>query len=78
VSASAVSHAVSALERRLGVRLLNRTTRSVSLTEAGTQFLARIGPALREIDAAVETVDGFRDQPVGQLRLNGAEGAALR
>lgn len=78
VSPSALSHSVAGLEKRLGIRLFNRTTRSVSLTEAGTLFLARVGPALREIDAAVESVNSFRDRPIGVLRLNAAEGAALR
>ena len=50
VSPSALSHAVASVERRLGVRLFNRSTRSVSLTEAGAAFLARVQPALREID----------------------------
>src|SRR5262249_20362818 len=70
VSPSALSHAVAAVERRLGVRLFNRTTRSVALTEAGEQFLARVRPALREIDGAVEGVNRFRDTPAGLLRLN--------
>lgn len=78
VSPSSLSHAVASLERRLGVRIFNRTTRSVSLTEAGTSFLARIQPALREIEHAVETVNQFRDTPAGLLRLNGSEGAAER
>ncbi|WP_374652438.1 LysR family transcriptional regulator [Dongia sp.] len=78
VSPSALSHAVASLERRLGVRIFNRTTRSVSLTEAGENFLARIKPALREIEHAVETVNRFRDTPAGLLRLNSSEGAAER
>ena len=78
VSPSALSHAVASLERRLGVRIFNRTTRSVALTEAGADFLARVQPALREIAEAVETVNRFRDTPAGLLRLNGSEGAAER
>jgi DNA-binding transcriptional LysR family regulator len=78
VSPSALSHSVASVERRLGVRLFNRTTRSVSLTEAGEHFLARIHPALREIAGAVETVNQFRDTPAGQLRLNASEGGAER
>lgn len=78
VSPSSLSHAVAAVERRLGVRLFNRTTRSVSLTEAGEQFLARVQPALREIADAVETVNRFRDTPAGLLRINTSEGAARR
>ena len=78
LSPSALSHAVAAMERRLGVRLFNRTTRSVSLTEAGAGFLERVQPALREIAGAVEMVNRFRDTPAGLLRLNGSEGAAER
>jgi DNA-binding transcriptional LysR family regulator len=78
VSPSSLSHAVASMERRLGVRLFNRTTRSVALTEAGEDFLARIQPALREIADAVETVNRFRDTPAGMLRLNASEAAAER
>ncbi|MBP2297000.1 LysR family transcriptional regulator [Azospirillum rugosum] len=78
MSPSALSHAVAGLERRLGVRLFNRTTRSVSLTEAGENFLARVRPAMREIADAVETVNRFRDTPAGLLRLNTSEGGAER
>ena len=67
---STLSSAMRALESRLGVRLLNRTTRSVSLTEAGQQLFATLAPALEEIDAALETVNGFRAHPMGQLRLS--------
>lgn len=70
VSASALSHAMRTLETRLGVRLLNRTTRSVTLTEAGEQLLARLAPALREIGEALDQVNQFRDTPRGSLRLN--------
>lgn len=76
VSASALSHAVAGLEQRLGVRLFHRTTRSVSLSEAGARFVERIGPALREIGDAIETVNDFRDTPRGTLRINTAEVAA--
>ncbi len=69
-SASSLSEAVRRLETRLGVRLLNRTTRSVALTEAGTRLLDRLGPALVEIEAALDVVNGFRDRPAGTLRLN--------
>jgi DNA-binding transcriptional LysR family regulator len=78
VSPSSLSHAVASMERQLGVRLFNRTTRSVSLTEAGEGFLARVQPALREIADAVETVNRFRDTPAGLLRLNASEAAAER
>ena len=69
-SASGLSEAVRRLEARLGVRVLNRTTRSVAPTEAGARLLARLGPALREVDAALDLVNGFRDRPAGTLRLN--------
>jgi DNA-binding transcriptional LysR family regulator len=78
MSPSALSHAIAALELRLGVRLFNRTTRSVSLSEAGQQFLGRIRPALREITDAMEAVNAFRDTPSGTLRINASEGAAQR
>ena len=69
VSRSALSHAMRGLEDRLGVRLLNRTTRSVSTTEAGDRLLTRLRPALDEITAAVEEINHFRDKPAGSLRL---------
>ncbi len=64
------------LEARLGVRLLNRTTRSVAPTEAGARLLERLAPALGEIDAALDVVNGFRDRPAGTLRLNVPAGVA--
>ncbi|CAM5473427.1 LysR substrate-binding domain-containing protein [Eoetvoesiella caeni] len=69
-SASALSEAVRRLEAQLGVRLLNRTTRSVVPTEAGEGLLQRLGPALSEVEAALDVVNGFRDKPTGSLRLN--------
>ncbi len=69
-SASGFSEAVSRLEARLGVRLLNRSTRSVAPTEAGARLLDRLGPALGEVEAALDVVNGFRDRPAGTLRLN--------
>jgi len=69
-SASALSEAVRRLEAQLGVRLLNRTTRSVVPTEAGEELLQRLGPALSEVEAAVDVINGFRDKPAGTLRLN--------
>ena len=69
-SASGLSEAVSRLETQLGVRLLNRTTRSVMPTEAGERLLARLSPALTEVEAALDVVNGFRDKPAGTLRLN--------
>ena len=69
-SASGLSEAVRRLETQLGVRLLNRTTRSVVPTEAGQRLLERLGPALNEVHAALDVVNGFRNRPVGTLRLN--------
>ncbi|MFA5119544.1 LysR family transcriptional regulator [Zavarzinia sp.] len=76
LSPSAVSHAIAALEQRMGVRLFNRTTRSVALSEAGEGFLARLRPALGEIAAAMEAVNEFRDRPRGTLRINASSMAA--
>lgn len=70
VSASTLSEAVRRLEARLRLRLLNRTTRSVTPTEAGTRLLERLGPALGELRAALDAVNSFRDSPTGTLRLN--------
>lgn len=78
MSTSALSHAVAALENRIGVRLFNRTTRSVSLTEAGEQFLGKIGPALKDISAAMEAATQARATPAGTLRINTSEGGARR
>ncbi len=61
------------LEQRLGVRLLHRTTRSVSPTEAGRRLLAQLQPALRDLDLALAAVDDFRDGPSGTLRINASE-----
>ena len=69
-SASGLSEAVRRLEKRLGVRLFNRTTRSVAPTEAGLRLLERLTPALGEVEAALDVVNGFRDRPAGTLRLN--------
>ena len=70
VSASGLSEAVRRLEARLGVRLLNRTTRSVVPTEAGNRLLQRLSPALTEVEAALDEVNDFRNRPAGRLRLN--------
>jgi DNA-binding transcriptional LysR family regulator len=69
-SASALSEAVRRLEERMGVRLLNRTTRSVAPTEAGARLFERLAPALGELEAALDAVNAFRDRPAGTLRLN--------
>ena len=69
-SASGLSEAVRRVESDLGVRLLNRSTRSIATTEAGARLLERLGPALGEVEAAVGLVGAFRDSPAGTLRLN--------
>ena len=70
VSPSALSQTIRALEERLGMRLLNRTTRSVAPTEAGSRLIARVAPALGELQAAVSEVSTMRDKPAGLLRIN--------
>jgi DNA-binding transcriptional LysR family regulator len=70
VSTSSVSQSVRALEDRVGLRLLNRTTRSVALTEAGAHLLTRVSPALAELDAAFDDLNAFRDEPIGALKLS--------
>jgi DNA-binding transcriptional LysR family regulator len=72
VSPSALSQAIRTLETRLGVRLLNRTTRSVSLTEAGEAYLSRIGPALTDVLEAGEHLHALQGRPSGLLRINAA------
>ena len=72
VSPSALSQAIRNLEARLGVRLLNRTTRSVSLTEAGEAYLSRIGPALSDVLEAGEQLHALQGRPSGLLRINAA------
>lgn len=69
-SASGLSEAIRRLETQLGVRLFNRTTRSVVLTEAGKGLLERLDPALNEMEAALDVVNRFRNRPAGVLRLN--------
>ena len=69
-SASGLSEAVRRLEAALGVRLLNRTTRSVTPTEAGQRLLERLAPALGEIESGLDVVNGFRSSPRGTLKLN--------
>lgn len=70
LSASSLSESIRRLETRLGVRLLNRTTRSVTPTEAGARLAERLLPALAEVEAAMDIVNNFRDRPAGLLRLN--------
>jgi DNA-binding transcriptional LysR family regulator len=69
-SASSMSEAVRRLEGRLGVRLLNRTTRSVATTEAGAKLLERLLPLMGELEATLDMVNAFRDRPSGTLKLN--------
>jgi DNA-binding transcriptional LysR family regulator len=75
VSQSALSHTVRGLEDRLSVRLLNRTTRSVSPTQAGERLLSSLGPRFDEIDLELENINDFRDKPAGKLRITAAEHA---
>jgi len=75
--ASSLSEAVTRLETRLGVRLLHRTTRSVTPTEAGARLIAELTPALGEVEAALQNLGGSRDRPAGTLRLNVPVSAAL-
>lgn len=70
LSASNLSDAVKRLELQLGVRLFHRTTRSVGLTDAGKALLARVEPALRELDTATDAISALRGTPAGTLRLN--------
>lgn len=76
VSPSSLSQAVRRLEERLGVRLLNRTTRSVTPTEAGERLLTRLTPTLAELAQALDEVNSFRDSPTGTLRINMPTAAA--
>lgn len=69
LSPSALSHSLRTLENRLGVRLFNRTTRSVALTEAGERLYSRLKPAFRDIEDALEDLNNFRDKPSGNLRI---------
>src|SRR5215470_17510403 len=70
VSVSSLSQRLRALEEHLGVRLLNRTTRSVALTEAGEMLLARVAPAIGDVREALDRVRGMREVPSGRLRIN--------
>jgi DNA-binding transcriptional LysR family regulator len=76
VSQSALSHTIRALEARLGVRLLTRTTRSVAPTEAGERLLQTLGPRFDEIDAELAAVSELREKPAGTIRLTATEYAA--
>jgi len=76
VSQSALSQTIRGLEERLGIRLLTRTTRSVSSTEAGERLLTAVGPRLDEINAEVAALSEFRDRPAGLVRITCSEHAA--
>jgi DNA-binding transcriptional LysR family regulator len=76
MSRSALSHAIAALEAKLGVRLFHRTTRSVSLTETGEQFVSGVAPAVGQIRDAMERAGSHRATPAGTLRINTSAGAA--
>src|SRR4051795_2279308 len=75
VSQSALSHTIKQLEERLGVRLLTRTTRSVSPTAAGESLLQNVGPRLREIEAELAAVRELCEKPAGTIRITGTENA---
>ncbi len=73
VTPSALSHSLRALEERLGLRLLNRTTRSVTPTEAGERLLSTVGPRFDEIEAEVAGLSALRDKPAGTIRISADE-----
>ena len=75
VTPSAVNHSIKILEQRLGVRLFNRTTRSVSLTDAGERLADKLRPAISSVAEAMQVVDGLHDTPSGNVRINASEGA---
>jgi DNA-binding transcriptional LysR family regulator len=76
VTPSALSHSMRQLEERLGMRLLNRTTRSVSVTDAGLRLLERLRPAISEIAGALEDLNQERQRPLGRLRIHAIDLAA--
>src|SRR5919112_2989461 len=76
VSQSALSHTIRELEARLGLRLLARTTRSVSPTEAGERLLHTVGPRFEEIEAELEALSELREKPAGTIRITATEYAA--
>src|SRR5436305_1148994 len=69
ISQSALSHSIRALEERIGVRLLARTTRSVAPTDAGADLIAHLGPALADIRGALDKLAGLRATPAGRIRI---------
>src|SRR5271167_3792351 len=76
VSQSALSHTICGLEERLGLRLLTRTTRSVSPTDAGERLLHTVGPRLEEIEAELATLSELREKPAGTFRITATDYAA--
>ena len=78
VSQSALSHRMGDLEARLGLRLLTRTTRSVSPTEAGERLLQSVGHYFENIEAELERLSELRDKPAGTIRITSADHAAIR
>lgn len=75
MSQSSLSRTIRRLETRIGVRLLTRTTRSVTPTDAGQRLLANVGPRLAEIDAEIDALGAFRDRPAGTIRINSSDHA---
>jgi len=75
VSQSALSHTISGLEARLGLRLLTRTTRSVSPTDAGERLLHTLGPRFEEIEAELEALSELREKPAGTVRITAGDHA---
>src|SRR5512132_1990993 len=75
VSQSALSHTIRALETRLGVRLLTRTTRSVAPTEAGERLLQTVGPRFEEIETELAALSELRDKPAGTIRITATDHA---
>jgi DNA-binding transcriptional LysR family regulator len=73
VSQSALSQTIRQLEERLGLRLLTRTTRSVSPTEAGARLLQSVGPRLDEIEAEIEALSELREKPAGTIRITATD-----
>jgi DNA-binding transcriptional LysR family regulator len=76
VSQSALSHSIRGLEERLGLRLLMRTTRSVSPTEAGERLLQNVGPRFEEIETEIVALSELREKPAGTIRITAVEHAA--
>src|SRR5271165_319105 len=76
VSQSALSHTIRGLEERMGLRLLTRTTRSVSTTEAGERLLRSLGPRFDEIEAELASIVELREKPAGNIRITSSAHAA--